>query len=191
MPVIPARLLLPSLLLAVSVLLSACGADEPADEPAVEDENDREDQRPDPDRGEDTNDSDDDSSEGETPDAGDGASSPDVGTDASTPPDASAPDAEQAPEPGERALEPCGGANGDCVAGLDCLNTGSDGEGFCVLPCDGASCDDVRGEPAICALGVQGEAEPRYCVPLCETAADCPAGISCKPVNESLSVCAP
>jgi hypothetical protein len=94
--------------------------------------------------------------------------------------------------PGDRALDPCGGANGDCPAGLDCINTGSDGEGFCMLPCGaGGSCDAVRGEPAICALGVVGNPDPTYCVPLCESAADCPSGISCKPVNESISVCAP
>jgi hypothetical protein len=110
---------------------------------------------------------------------------------ASESPDSVATEDTASGSPGDRALEPCGGSNGECAAGLDCLNTGSDGEGFCVLPCDGAACDDVRGEPAICALGVQGEPEPRYCVPLCDSDADCPAGISCKPVNETLSVCAP
>jgi hypothetical protein len=129
----------------------------------------------------------------ETP-AEDASSASDTGSVADTAsgvPDTVATEDTVSGSPGDRALEPCGGSNGECAAGLDCLNTGSDGEGFCVLPCDGAACDDVRGEPAICALGVQGEPEPRYCVPLCDSAADCPAGISCKPVNETLSVCAP
>jgi hypothetical protein len=118
----------------------------------------------------------------------DTAASPDT---ESTAPDTVTPDDVASGSPGDRALEPCGGSNGECAAGLDCLNTGSDGEGFCVLPCNGGACDDVRGEQAICALGVQGEPEPRYCVPLCDSDADCPTGISCKPVNETLSVCAP
>jgi hypothetical protein len=174
----------------ISVALVACGDTEEtvADEADTETTN-----RPDNGGGNDDDDAGASEDTEETP-ADDAGNRPDNGgsTDtASEVPDTSSPADTTSGSPGDRALEPCGGSNGECVAGLDCLNTGSDGEGFCVLPCDGAACDDVRGEPAICALGVQGEPEPRYCVPLCETDADCPAGISCKPVNEDLAVCAP
>lgn len=100
-------------------------------------------------------------------------------------------DTGSATEPGDLAQGPCGGADGECPSGLDCVNTGQDGAGFCQLPCDGGNCDDVRGENAICALGIAGEPEPTYCVPLCSSNADCAAGHTCSPVTESLSVCAP
>ncbi len=185
-----------ALSMAAALALAGCGGDESTDE-GSESETDEDtggSVRPDGDGEPDDEDA------GTTP-GEDATGGPDEdttgGTDSSTgiditppPADVSVPDT-TTESPGDRALEPCGGANGDCVAGLDCLNTGSDGEGFCVLPCDGAACDDVRGEPAICALGVQGEPEPRYCVPLCRSDADCPAGIACKAVNETISVCSP
>lgn len=95
-------------------------------------------------------------------------------------------------DPGANALSPCGGSNPACDEGLDCLSTGSDGEGFCMLPCGaGGSCGDVRGTPAICALGVVGEPDPTYCVPLCESQDDCPDGTTCESVTAQISVCTP
>lgn len=115
---------------------------------------------------------------------------PDAGPE--TTPDV-APDVEaDAGAPGELAQGPCGGTDGECPAGLDCVATGENGAGYCQLPCnEDTSCDDVRGSRAICALGIAGEPEPSYCVPLCATDADCAAGHSCDPVTAALNVCAP
>jgi hypothetical protein len=93
---------------------------------------------------------------------------------------------------------PCDSAltSGTCADGSACLSLDGTENGLCTMACvDDASCASSRGfgSAVACGFTVQSE-EHAYCVLACETAADCPRGLSCQPTTSqgaAFSACLP